>query len=269
MKKLFLFNILVIVFGLALVHADDSDAFSPYLDAAEHTISAQEYSDLKAYVERAQKILSNTLENSTAFSGAELHSHLLKGVELALRNTDLRGELLLFRYVLVRAVEVDRIYNDARTPTTTESEAAQLSSLVILIPAIESALSYYQTSDLPRLATTVVPSPNWQEFAADQVPHLLRAIDLAPSKTARAKMARTAVGWSAKALNSALERRTAETADLIVQLGELYNDPNLSHPTFVARAQETLLKVYKTFKKPLTTVAVAPATSGARIKNKK
>lgn len=264
MKYCLIVLLFLFVSGLALADGPDSDALSPYLDASERTISAQEYSDLKAYIERAQKVLDRTLTGSTEYAGPKLREYLLHGIELALKSSDLRGDLLLFRYVLTRALELDQMYVGANNRATFELE--QLSAQVILLPAIESALGYYQSSDLPRLATTVVPSPNWQEFAADQVLHLLRSIDLAPTKFVRAKLARVAAGWTAKALNSALDRRTPEMADFIVALGELYNEPNTRQSSYVSRVQEALLAVYKKFRKPLQELVLAPASSGDELK---
>ena len=239
-----------------------ADELSPYLDGAEHTISEREYNDLRSYVERAQKILIETLEESIGYSGTELRDHLLGGIQSALQSTGLRNELLLFRYVLLRAVKVDEFY----TKNDTGAEIAQLSAQIVLLPAIESALNYYQSSDLPRLATTTVPSPDWLSFAADQVPQLLRAVDLAPTRATKIGIARSALGWTAKALNSSHERRTAEVADHIVRLGELYNHRNRKHAQYVTRAQDALLTVYKAYRKPLPTITLAPASAGQDLK---
>lgn len=261
-----LFNIFLVFVALlsqfpVAAKAGDSD-FTPYLEGAEYRISESEYGDLRAYVERAQKILVRTLEASTAFSGTDLRAVLLEGIHSALESSSLRSELLLFKHALVRATEMDKLFMEGNE----SAENAGLVAKVILIPAIETALKYYQSSDLPRLASNVVPSPNWLEFAADQVPHLLRALDLAPDRDKRTEMAKKAVGWTARALNSSLERRESATADMIVQLGELYNDPRSRHDSYVPRVQEALLLVYKTHRKPLETLTLAPASAGKDLK---
>ena len=263
-KKFSVLNLfaLLMSFAVATPAFAADDEFQPYLDGTEHKISEREYEDLRSYVERAQKILMRTLDDSTDFSGTDLRAHLLSGIRTALQSTNLRNELLLFRYVLSRAVEVDEFY----TKNETGAEIAQLSAQIVLLPAIESALNYYQSSDLPRLATTTVPSPDWLSFAADQVPQLLRAVDLAPTRVQKVEVVRRALGWTAKALNSAHERRTAEVADLIVRLGELYNYPNPQHSQYVTRAQDALLAVYKAYRKPLPTITIAPASTGTDLK---
>ena len=263
MKNRFLILKLIVlctVFGSSF--ATKADDLNPYLDATEHKISEREYDDLRSYIERAQKILTATLGDSTAFSGTELRSHLLSGIQTALQSTNLRHELLLFRYVLSRALEIDAFYYK----NYATAQGAQLSAQVILLPSIESALSYYQSSDRPRLETTTVPSPDWLSFAADQVPQLLRAVDLAPSPDKKIEIVKRALGWTAKALNSAHERRGSEVADHIVRLGELYNYPNPAHPQYVTRAQDALLLVYKTYRKPIPTISLAPASSGTDLK---
>lgn len=255
----YIVSLLLLAACAASARADD---FTPYLEGSEHKISEQEYSDLRSYVERAQKTLMRTLDDAPAFSGVDLRAHVLGGIQQALASSDLRGELLLFRYVLSRAIETDTVfYADGDG-----DERAQLVAQVVLIPAIESALKYYQTSDLPRLASNVVPSPNWLEFAADQVPHLLRAVDLAPTKDKATELAWQALGWTARSLNSSLERRSSEVADFIVRLGELYNTPNRRHPSFISRAQESLLAVYKKYRAPLPVISLAPASAGLDLK---
>jgi hypothetical protein len=264
MKNLYIAVIVTYCMFVA-VHARGGDELTPYLEGSNHTITEREYGDLKAYVERAKKILIQTLDDSTAFSGTELREHLLGGIESALSSTDLRGELLLFRYVLTRALDIDRIYF-SRNSGTNLVELSQLSAQVVLLPAIVSAIDYYQTSDMPRLATTVVPSPNWTEFAADQVSHFLRMVDLAPSKQQAILVAKTSLGWTARSLNSALERRNPEVADHIVRLGELYNSPGKKNQTYISRAQEALLAVYRSYRKELHVIALAPASSGSDLK---
>ena len=263
MKNSFLILKLIVLSAVfASGAATRAGDLNPYLDATEHKISEREYADLRSYIERAQKILSATLEDSTAFSGTELRAHLLGGIQTALQSTDLRYELLLFRYVLSRAVEIDTFYYK----NYETAQGAQLSAQVILLPSIESALSYYQSSDRPRLETTTVPSPDWLSFAADQVPQLLRAVDLAPSPEKKVEIVQRALGWTAKALNSAHERRGAEVADHIVRLGELYNSQNPNHPQYVTRAQDALLAVYKAYRKPIPTITLAPASAGTDLK---
>ena len=239
-----------------------SEDLTPYLEGTEHRITEREYSDLRSYIERAQEILTQTLNDSTAYSGTELRNQLLRGMRAAQQSTNLRNELLLFQYILTRALEIDRLY----TYRYDTAEGAQLSAQNILLPAIELALAYYQSSDLPRLATTTVPSPDWILFAADQVPHLLRAVDLAPNQPKKVAVVKRALGWTAKALNSAIERRGGDVAKHIVRLGEIYNDPNSRHPHFVTRAQDALLSVYKSYRKPLPTITLAPASAGVDLK---
>lgn len=264
MKKIKTIFIAITLFSgfINAAQANEPSELSPYLEGGEHTISTAEYGDLKAYVERAQKTLVRSLETSTAYSGVELRRYLVKGIEAALASSGLRSELMLFKYALERALVADGIY----VANPSDDTSSQLSVQVILLPAIESALKYYQTSDAPRLASTVVPSPDWLTFAAEQVPHLLRAIDLAPVQADRAVMAKTALGWTARALNSSLDRRSAQTADFIVQLGELYNDPAIEHPSYVARAEDALLAVYKANRPELKVVNLAPASTGDDLK---
>ena len=260
MKMNFLsYLLLVAVFGGAQARADD---LTPYLEGREHLITEREYSDLRSYVERAQEVLVQTLEDSMVSSGTELRERLVNGIRSAQQSTGLRHELMLFRYILTRALESDRLY----VYKYENAQSAQLSAQIILLPAIESALNYYQSSDLPRLATTTVPSPDWLSFAADQVPNLLRAVDLAPNRAKKAALVKRALGWTAKALNSAVDRRTGDVAKHIVRLGELYNERNYKRADFISRAQDALLAVYKGYRTPLPTVTLAPASAGKDLK---
>lgn len=202
--------------SVAVVRASDEPL-------ASYQLSQNEFSDLKLYMNYARESLEQTLERAKVLGGASLHAELKSGIEAALEETkksqtgasfDVRRNVLLFTAVLNRALDLDRDFegSDERNPAAS----------ALLLAAIQSALTYYNGDDKPRVTTTLVPAPDWIAYVRDQIPVLLRVSHLAPSPQARRKLIAKAMAWSFRDLNRSVHRR--DYASVLVKLGSFIDE---------------------------------------------
>lgn len=216
-----------------------SNTMQPYLESTAYRLTEPEFADLQSYMPRAKKMLEGALEGETQFSGDALHGYLKNSIRRALELSSFKHELLLFRYVLGRALDLDGTFQ-AYAPRALGKE---VSASLVLRPAIVLALKYYEADDLPRVASISVPSPNWAKFAKDQVPVLLKIADRAPSPRAKLDVVKRALGWTARSLNSSFNRRSY--AERIIALTEAMQALDLD-PESVGNAEHILLTTQRT-----------------------
>lgn len=189
--------------GPVMSHAQSTPP-APSPDEQSQRLSESEYADLKAYVNRAQQVLEDTLASAQHQGGAQLHATLLSGIQASLEEArpgtgllDLRQELLLFRSVLVRAIELDGVFKNDQG----------IAANVVLLAGIHSALHYYNVDDKARLSSPIVPQPDWVGFAATQIPVLIKMSSLSPSNETSLEVIKRTVGWTAIDLNRSVLRR--------------------------------------------------------------
>lgn len=191
-------------------------------------LSEGDYSDLRAYMNRAREILEDTVKSSHELGGEVLHARLLAGIRAALEETklnsgliDIKNEKMLFTAVLSRAVVLNDIFVKAADQEK-QSEALTSAASVVLLGSIRLALGYYQTSDNPRFETKLIPSPDWAVFARDQIPTMVRISSLATTLVAKRDILMHALGWAQADLNRSANRR--DYATTIVNLGTMRTD---------------------------------------------
>ena len=128
-----------------------------------YELTPEEYADLRAYVNEAVQILSETERESRALGGVALYRRLSSGVRRALRHSlrwaglDPRHEMLLFRSVLRRTVAIrDLILNPRAQPLIPRT--TPLTATPAQLQRLDSAwrdyvaLIYQSTEDAARLA---------------------------------------------------------------------------------------------------------------------
>lgn len=234
------FLLMVFLMSLACLSAfaaeDSATGLDPYIqeDHRQFEFDEQQYRDLEAYLQKAKRILESALKDSRNLSGVALHKRLHHAVRASLQTSVYQSRLFLFRRVLDRALVVDEIYRKA-SPYGIES-----SSTRVLVRNILLALRYYKEEDLPRTKHMIVVAPDWTKFARDQIDVLLAMAALAPSEQAKIEVTRRALGWTGRALNSAIERR--DHAYRIQRIGETLSLVE-SSPELVGKALQLLTEI--------------------------
>lgn len=192
---------------------DPADTAAPYYappakdeKATSFTLDAAEYKDLKAYLQVAHDTLERTLKEARKLGGKEEHENLVKGAEDAIKQSGLKFNLMLFRHVLERGLDTDAVYLSASGPLSPRQTKARIDAAnQVLLMNIRKAKDYYNSS-LPSISQNSITVPNWTAFALDFIPIYQIQIDLAPSMQAKTQLALRALGWTARSLNTSLER---------------------------------------------------------------
>jgi hypothetical protein len=213
-----------------------SEQTAPYVEGRDFEVSPQEYQDLLSYLNQAEQILKTTILDSSRLGGNQLHDRLIEGMHGALSESGPRAELLLFRYILNRALDLDQIFMQASGAGAT----IVVSSSAVLLASVRIALNYCQTQDIKRDASMKIPMPDWVGLARDQIPVLLRIADMAPTVDAKFEIVKRALGWTARSLNSAPNRR--DYAEMIVNLSQTLSALGQTGHS-VAEAENLLLQI--------------------------
>lgn len=223
---------------------DPSDTKRPYYEseATSVTLDKSEYNDLVAYLEQARDTLTKTMADARKLGARDEHMRLVSGAEDAIKQSGFKYDLLLFRHVLERALDIDGVYmQGVGTQSVAGIHSRYDAANLVLLVNLRKAIEYYN-SGRGDVKSEVIPVPNWVAFATSNIPLYEKEITLAPSRRAMIEIALRALGWTARALNTSLERKefAREIEDLMAMREQLEKDA-----VPVASAQQLLLDVHE------------------------